>query len=81
MFESYNGNEKSALELEINSLQEKLNKEDYNKLVNGFENYKNYIFCMLARTKRVYIRLSDKEREHNDFSDIEKLFEGLDEEI
>ena len=32
---------------------------------------------MLARTKRVYIRLSDKEREHNDFSDIERLFEGL----
>lgn len=76
-YEIYKGNYKSMLELEINSLKSKLSEEDYNKLVSGFETYKNYIFTALANTRRVFIKLSKEEQKQNDFSDLDKMFECL----
>lgn len=76
-YEIYKGNYKSMLELEINSLKGKLSEEDYNRLVSGFQTYKNYIFTALANTRRVFIKLSEDEQKQNDFSDLDKLFEDF----
>lgn len=76
-YEIYKGNYKSMLEIEINKLKDKLTEEDYNKLVSGFQIYKNYIFNALANTRRVFIKLSEDEQKQNDFSDLDKLFEDF----
>lgn len=76
-YEIYKGNYKSMLEIEINKLKDKLTEEDYNNLVSGFQTYKNYVFMALANTRRVFIKLSEDEQKQNDFSDLDKLFEDL----
>ena len=59
-YEIYKGNYKSLLETEISNLKGKLSEEDYNNLVAGFQTYKQYIFNVLASTRRVFIKLSEE---------------------
>lgn len=76
-YEIYKGNYKSLLEIEINNLKGKLSEEDYNNLVAGFQTYKQYIFNVLASTRRVFIKLSEEEQKQVDFSNLDNLFEDL----
>ncbi len=76
-YEIYKGNYKSMLETEINNLKGKLSEEDYNNLVAGFQTYKQYIFNVLASTRRVFIKLSEEEQKQADFSNLDNLFEDL----
>lgn len=76
-YEIYKGNYKSMLEIEINNLKGKLSEEDYNNLVAGFQTYKQYIFNVLASTRRVFIKLSEEEQKQADFSNLDNLFEDL----
>lgn len=76
-YEIYKGNYKSLLETEINNLKGKLSEEDYNNLVAGFQTYKQYIFNVLASTRRVFIKLSEEEQKQADFSNLDNLFEDL----
>ena len=66
-YEIYKGNYKSLLEIEINNLKGKLSEEDYNNLVAGFQTYKQFIFNVLANTRRVFIKLSEEEQTQTDF--------------
>ncbi len=77
-YEIYKGNYKSMLEIEINNLKGKLSEEDYNNLVAGFQTYKQYIFNVLASTRRVFIKLSEEEQKQVDFSSLDNIFEDLD---
>ncbi len=76
-YEIYKGNYKSLLEIEINNLKSKLSEEDYNNLVSGFQTYKQYIFNVLACTRRVFIKLSEEEQKQSDFSNLDNIFEDL----
>lgn len=66
-YEIYKGNYKSLLETEINNLKGKINEEYYNSLVAGFQTYKQYIFNVLASTRRVFIKLREEEQKQIDF--------------
>ncbi len=77
-YEIYKGNYKSLLETEISNLKGKLSEEDYNNLVAGFQTYKQYIFNVLASTRRVFIKLSEEEQKQVDFSSLDNIFEDLD---
>ena len=79
-YEIYKGNYKSLLETEISNLKGKLSEEDYNNLVAGFQTYKQYIFNVLASTRRVFIKLSEEEQKQVDFSSLDNIFEDLSEE-
>lgn len=76
-YEIYKGNYKSLLETEISNLKGKLSEEDYNNLVAGFQTYKQYVFNVLASTRRVFIKLSEEEQQ-TDFSNLDNLFADLD---
>lgn len=76
-YEIYKGNYKSMLEIEINNLKGKLSEEDYNNLVAGFQTYKQYVFNVLASTRRVFIKLSEEEQKTSRFSNLDNLFEDL----
>lgn len=76
-YEIYKGNYKSMLEIEINNLKGKLSEEDYNNLVAGYQTYKQYIFNVLASTRRVFIKLSEEEQRQADFSNLDNIFEDL----
>ena len=77
-YEIYKGNYKSLLETEISNLKGKLSEEDYNNLVAGFQTYKQYIFNVLASTRRVFIKLREEEQKQVDFSSLDNIFEDLD---
>lgn len=77
-YEIYKGNYKSLLEIEISKLKDKISEEDYNNLVSSFQTYKQYIFNILANTRRIFIKLSEDEQNIN-FEDLDKLFEDLEE--
>ena len=79
-YEIYKGNYKSLLETEISNLKGKLSEEDYNNLVAGVQTYKQYIFNVLASTRRVFIKLSEEEQKQVDFSSLDNIFEDLSEE-
>lgn len=76
-YEIYKGNYKSLLETEISNLKGKLSEEDYNNLVACFQTYKQYVFNVLASTRRVFIKLSEEEQQA-DFSNLDNLFADLD---
>lgn len=76
-YEIYKGNYKSLLEIEINNLKSKISEEDYNNLVAGFQTYKQYIFNVFACTRRVFIKLSEEEQKQSDFSNLDNIFEDL----
>lgn len=76
-YEIYKGGYKSVLEIEINNLKNKLSAEDSNNLLAGMQSYKNYIFNVLAQTRRVFIKLNENETQEMSFEDIDKIFEDL----
>lgn len=73
-YENYKGNTKSKLEKELFTLKSKISEEEFNKLMLAYISYKNYLISIFAYTNRIIVKF-DKD---NDFKDIDKLLEPID---
>lgn len=71
----YKGEFQSPLEKEIERLNEndKLTKEEYERLINAFVKYKDYLLKVISNTRKVFIKID------NQPIDIDNLFEDLEE--
>lgn len=76
-YEIYKGGYKSKLETEITNLKNKLSKEEHTTLYNAFEDYKAYVFNILARSQRVFVKLNENNKQNANYEDLNDLFAPL----
>ena len=72
-YQTYNGDNDFILDNNLKELKDKLNNEEFLDLLNTFDTYKQYIFYILAKTQRVFVKFNEKEITI-DFSDLDNLF-------
>lgn len=75
-YENYKGGYKSRLENQISELKNKLTNTEYIKLLENFQDFKDYIFNIFASTQRVFIKLTSEEQQTN-FENLDNLFEDF----
>lgn len=75
-YENYKGKTTSRLEQELYKIQNKLTKQEFERLLKAFNDYTEYILIQIANTKKVYVQV---DKNYNEFEDLQKVFEDLDE--